>query len=634
MSLFWHHKTNALTAQLKNLEALSADSTELADVHRLRAIKQIVGAMTTASEVDLQQSISADVLRWQFFCRDFSRLIAESDLTEFFTDYGLSGGKNFLPELLERTVFQFLPQYRDPKLFSEICELLISNLDSENEDSHLLAIHKIKSIYEIIDPSHERAQTLKNKILSAAQSAQQILKSRIVVLCNEPLFRNRVPSDQRDAILSITESDRTIDAITQKVSLHIAHVYSDLEHTGVSIELVFLIEKIKENLLRLNTIKQLIAELSSYHAYERTLVQILKSRRKSQTLKSFLSQNLSLISKKIVDRAGHTGEHYIARNVKERFLLFVSSSGGGLLTVATTYFKSSISTMKLPLFIEGILAWFNYSLSFYLMQLTGLTLATKTPAMTAPVLSKRLKEIQEGEFEAEFANEALHIIRSGFWAAFGNVVFVIVGACLADYLKYKYTGTHFFTVEQSEKYIENHHPLFSLTIWYAIFTGGVLWLGSAIGGWFENWFVFRKIPQAISENENMQRFFGDRLTAQFSSWISSGMMAFATNIALGLLLAFTTIWGKFFGIPLDVRHVTLSSGTLAFSFMALTEQTFPLMALILSVLSILLIGALNFVTSFAISLVVAANARDLQLSQYLSRFFVNQTFDACHVGMI
>ena len=38
-----------------------------------------------------------------------------------------------------------------------------------------------------------------------------------------------------------------------------------------------------------------------------------------------------------------------------------------------------------------------------------------------------------------------------------------------------------------------------------------------------------------------------------------------TNVALGFLLGFAPAVGRFFGIPFDVRHVTLSTGTLALS---------------------------------------------------------------------
>jgi site-specific recombinase len=62
-----------------------------------------------------------------------------------------------------------------------------------------------------------------------------------------------------------------------------------------------------------------------------------------------------------------------------------------------------------------------------------------------------------------------------------------------------------------------------------------------------------------------------------------------------------------FGLPLDVRHVTLSTGSLAFSACTLGWSSLTLAPC----LGIALIRLLDFGVSFALALAVALRARDV-----------------------
>ncbi len=60
-----------------------------------------------------------------------------------------------------------------------------------------------------------------------------------------------------------------------------------------------------------------------------------------------------------------------------------AAGGGRLLTVITAALKMRIVDAHLPPFIEGLAAGTNYAVSFVLLQIFGLVLATKQPAATA-----------------------------------------------------------------------------------------------------------------------------------------------------------------------------------------------------------------------------------------------------------
>jgi site-specific recombinase len=102
-----------------------------------------------------------------------------------------------------------------------------------------------------------------------------------------------------------------------------------------------------------------------------------------------------------------------------------------------------------------------------------------------------------------------------------------------------------------------------------------------------------------------------------SGFFLNNIAGFGGNTALGLMLAMTPVMGKFFGLPLDVRHVTLSTGALTLSVCALEPDAVPPRAVLYAALGILIIGALNFGVSFVLALAVALRARAVDRSDRL-----------------
>jgi site-specific recombinase len=68
----------------------------------------------------------------------------------------------------------------------------------------------------------------------------------------------------------------------------------------------------------------------------------------------------------------------------------------------------------------------------------------------------------------------------------------------------------------------------------------------------------------------------------------------------------------FAGIPLEVRHVTLSSGMLAAAMGSLGVAVFSMTEFWLAVIGIAGIGFMNVVVSFTLALMLAIRARGIQ----------------------
>jgi site-specific recombinase len=212
----------------------------------------------------------------------------------------------------------------------------------------------------------------------------------------------------------------------------------------------------------------------------------------------------------------------------------------------------------------------------------------------------------------ELVTQVSRICRSQLAAALGNVTLVSVGAVGVDLLWRWRTGHPVLTPEKSEYVLKSLHPLASGTIFYAAVTGVILWLSSLAAGWAENFTVYRRLPQAIAEH-GLGRVLGrprmERLAARFARNVSG----WSGSIALGFMLGMCPILGKFFGLPLDVRHVTLSTGTLALAAVEQGPAIFYQPAFRWAALGIVIIFVLNLSVSFNLALAVALRARAVPL---------------------
>ena len=174
----------------------------------------------------------------------------------------------------------------------------------------------------------------------------------------------------------------------------------------------------------------------------------------------------------------------------------------------------------------------------------------------------------------------------------------------------------FLDAATSEYVLHSLHPTHSGTIFYAALTGVLLWMSSIAAGWLENWAVYRRLPEAIA-GHRWGRFLGRRTMGFFSRFFTRNISGLGGNSALGLMLGMTPVMGKFFGLPLDVRHVTLSTGALTLAALALGNEVFSSEAFLAAALGIVIIGCLNFGVSFVLALAVALRARQVERSDRL-----------------
>jgi site-specific recombinase len=85
-------------------------------------------------------------------------------------------------------------------------------------------------------------------------------------------------------------------------------------------------------------------------------------------------------------------------------------------------------------------------------------------------------------------------------------------------------------------------------------------------------------------------------------------------VALGVLLSLVPLVGSFFGVPLDVRHVTFAFGSLALAGCALGPEAVLQPAFLMALVGVGGTLLCNFAVSFGLALGVALRARDVPLT--------------------
>lgn len=394
-------------------------------------------------------------------------------------------------------------------------------------------------------------------------------------------------------------------------------IVNHLDTRGVNLDVVYALDVIEQSLKRMELISGILVSQPGQPKLItslRLLRDVIRGRLSDRSLRGLAHSSFRLLAKKIVEWAGKTGEHYVTNNREEYRQMWYAAFGGGLLTVGTAAIKMMVTHHGLPPFVEGFLAGLNYAVSFVLMHIFHLALATKQPSMTGAALANIVHRCQDESRIDELVSYVQRIVRSQLAAAFGNIIAVGAGAVVFSIIWKKTFAVPFLPVETAEYAVKSMNPLASGTIFFAILTGVILWLSSLAGGWIENWAVYHQLPRAIAEHRFGAAFKPDTLQ-KFSEAFARNIAPWGGSIVLGFMLGMTPSVGHFFGLPLDVRHVTLSTGTLALGITSRGPEVLGKGALIWATLGIAVTFVMNLGVSFYLALRLALRAQDISSTE-------------------
>ena len=411
---------------------------------------------------------------------------------------------------------------------------------------------------------------------------------------------------------------RALDAATEQLKARLeacraaaASVYPHLAEHGISVGLVFMLRQLRERVLRVRMLMDCLLSATPNTSATRLLAQLVQSNRERRSLRALVSASTSLLAAKVAERSAETGEHYITRNAAEYRAMLGKAAGGGAATALTTLLKFTIAAWGLSAFWGGMWAGAMYAASFVFIQLMHWTLATKQPAMTAPAMAAKLKELEAPWAVQEFVDEVVHLVRSQVAAVLGNVGVVapcVLALCTAWHAL---SGQPLLAPEVANKVLDSLHLLNPSTLLFAAFTGTLLFTSSLIAGWTENWFVLHRLDSALRYNPRLTAALGAARADRWAHSLRHNISGLAGNISLGLMLGLVPPVLGFLGLPLDVRHVTLSMGQLAAAVASIGLEAWRVPAVWWCLAAIPLIGLLNLAVSFYLAFALALRAHNV-----------------------
>lgn len=394
-----------------------------------------------------------------------------------------------------------------------------------------------------------------------------------------------------------------------------ASVHASLEHTGVSVDLVYRLDLIRRCLDRLYALLALLAPEGGTAvpgASLRFALTLVRGSLRDRSATELMRTSTRLLARRVVDAAAHSGEHYLTRDRGEYHRLFDSAAGGGAITAFTALFKSLLGWAHAAPFWQGLFYSLNYAGSFIAMQLLGFTLASKQPSMTAAHLARTLAApTDEGsEHLAPAAEKISSASRSQLAATLGNLGAIVPIAVVIDLLLRAAFGRGLLDSDAAEAVIEGLHPFRSGVVPGAAATGAALWLASLAAGAFENWSVYRRVPEALASSRVLRAALGPGRATSVARWFERRVAGFGGNVALGALMGLVPSFAAFFGLPLQMPHVAVSTGLLSFAAMERGSSGVLQADFAWAVAGIALVGLLNFGVSFALALWVALRAQE------------------------
>jgi site-specific recombinase len=409
----------------------------------------------------------------------------------------------------------------------------------------------------------------------------------------------------------MADREAAADALRRVVERSLVEVdqaYAHLDLQGVSVAIVYQLERIRAQLGRIAELTDLLAApQGAPRVLPYFIASLIRDVHDHRSAIALLNQNFELAARKVVERSAETGEHYITRDRAEYADMVKRASGGGAVLAVTTYAKFALTSLHWPPFLDGMLASLNYAASFVFIQFAGLTVATKQPAMTAPALAQRMKGLQDTAKMESFVDEVANLVRSQSASIFGNVFVVFPVAYL---LGMALAGAFAIPLDaQKAAKTVGSLSILGTSALFAAFTGVLLWFSSVLAGWVDNWFHFRRLGAAIAGHRRLAYVFGPSSMQRAAAFLEHEVAGLTANISLGLLLGLSPAVLAFFGLPIEVRHVTLSAGQLAASVVVLGWSVAMTGAFWLAVAGIALIGVLNVGVSFTLALQVAIRAR-------------------------
>jgi len=567
----------------------------------------------------------------------------KTNIVQALSESGIVSSRGFVQELITKLKHKLLPELQAPDNFLYVINKIFYKRSDyiwvEGIDGNLW-----KQFFEVLGIQINLTEPA---LIKQLQRSLQILSYRITTLGLEKEITHRY-ENLEDAVYPFLEQNRLINeyiflgqsaATTEKQRILLENINETLHNCnqsihwireqriayGTSLAQTYILTRLQQQIDRMFIIMDVLDMDSTFNTerfvlYFRTVVH---NENRKHSVKEFLSENTGYLAYQIAEHGGRTGEKFITTTRKEFWRMFRSAAGGGVIISFIGVVKNLLGKMTMVPFWHGFLYSVNYSLGFILIQDTGSTLATKQPAYTANNVASSFDAQKVGE-RPDLRNLAITIgkvCRTQLASFAGNLIVVFPLTYLLAWLFFEATGTKIVggtspeQIAAAHKLLTDQQPFNSLAWLYACFTGFFLFASGLIAGYVENYLVYSKIGERLRHSTAFRYGFSEKRRYKIIHYIENNMGALIGNIALGFFLGMAGFFGKTFGLPFDIRHITISAANTAIGFFGL-DHNISAREIWYTLFGVFGIGFLNFAVSFGLAFYVAVKSRGIRLKEY------------------
>ena len=595
--------------------------------------------------VDLEEIIT--FLKENFSCRkQFSiylkDILKDRKFNKILADAAILQDVDFIFEVQKRIFARFLPyqpqkdtlEYILNQVFYLANDGIWINKIPLSQLEELYDLLKFKSIYDSTEPTSVLSELLTAMHLLTQRISGRAMETDVIKMVPEfddlesPfsafekelfLIEERIRSSDKHYIVSDDLSYAQLLVLHKQCEGFVEKAFHNSSKYGISLRVNQNLLKIRQQLERLKFLISLLIVDKEKDKKNNGIIlalRLIKFNCYKNNVRKFVSESTQLISYEITQHTAKTGEHYITDSRGEYFKMFRTALGGGFIVGILCIIKVLLSKADTSFFGHAFLYSMNYAIGFIAIYLLGFTLATKQPAMTASALIKALEEgvLKKGKDAEKYKAFAIlfaRVFRSQFIAFVGNVIMAfpvsLLGIWLIDhFLHYNIAATKW------ESLLIDLSPIHSLAIFHAAIAGVFLFLSGIISGSVANRDKHNQVYFRITEHPFLKRNFGKTRTVKLAKLYEKRWAGIISNFWFGIFMGSTASVGLFLGLNLDIRHITFGSGNLALALYGANYEVSDSM-LFWGIFGIGIIGLVNFMVSFSLSLGLAFRSRAISL---------------------
>jgi site-specific recombinase len=414
-------------------------------------------------------------------------------------------------------------------------------------------------------------------------------------------------SSAEDVLAQIKECELIIDSVRENTGKY-----------GTSLGQSYVLVRTMQQLKRITIIIQFLTPGSlaqqSLSGSVTLFKDVVESINKRYSITDLYRKNSGMLAYQIAEHKSASGEHYITTTRSEYAAFFYSAAAGGIIIAFAALVKALLHKVHMAPFWQFFCYGLNYAIAFVILFITGASLATKQPTMTASALAGSMDSRKGGVSFEGLAITFGKIWRSQFASFTGNLIVVFPLSYLLS-VGWLYFSGEPLLHDQKEalQAMRDQNPTQSLAWLYACITGVCLFTSGIISGYVDNKVIYGNFGARLKEHKGLRRIYSGEKLSRVSDFLVRNLGGITGNIALGFMLGYAKLIGDFFGIPFDIRHITISTAYFAFGVDGLGNHV-STYDWVWTTIGVIGIGFFNFLVSFSLAFYVAVRSRNVGLS--------------------